>query len=234
VLLPIFTLLQVVESQAKNTYDQSITSGNSITQSGNTSIGGVNNIINNSTDFLKVFQSFNIQVVSKIGAIFLKELYNILKKDLINLLSSIIKDVEKSARLKKYTIILRLVNILLIVSQLIQDYRKCKSLINDVLLLLKTIFGKPNGNIPLPLLLLSQFLPGSSPERASINTIELLQSVGIPTGVLPDGSPNLMAVYNYMTHQGSDKEESENGKVEGVVIVPPTTGGILRVFAKKR
>jgi hypothetical protein len=234
VLLPIFTMLQVVESGAKNTYNSQISSANTITQSGNTSLGEVNNIVNNQTDFLKVFQSFNIQVVSKIGAIFLKELYNILKKDLINLLSSIIKDVEKSARLKKYAIIIRLVNVLLIVSQLIQDYRKCKSLINNILLLLNTIFGRPNGNIPLPLLLLSQFLPGSSPERASINTIELLQSVGIPTGTLPDGSPNLMAIYNYMTHQGSDKEESENGKVEGVVIVPPTTGGILRVFAKKR
>jgi hypothetical protein len=227
-------MLQVVESGAKNTYNSQITSANTITQSGNTSLGEVNNIINGQTDFLKVFQSFNIQVVSKIGAIFLKELYNILKKDLINLLSSIIKDVEKSARLKKYAVIIRLVNVLLIVSQLIQDYRKCKSLINDILLLLNTIFGRPNGNIPLPLLLLSQFLPGSSPERASINTIELLQSVGIPTGTLPDGSPNLMAVYNFMTHQGSDKEETENGKVEGVVIVPPTTGGILRVFAKKR
>jgi hypothetical protein len=234
VLLPIFTMLQVVESGAKNTYNSQITSGNTIIQSGNSVLGEVNNIVNNPTDFLKVFQSFNIEVVSKIGAIFLKELYNILKKDLINLLRSIISDVEKSARLKKYAIIIRLVNVLLIVSQLIQDYRKCKSLINDILLLLNTIFGRPNGNIPLPLLLLSQFLPGSSPERASINTIELLQSVGIPTGTLPDGSPNLMAVYNFMTHQGSDKEETENGKVEGVVIVPPTTGGILRVFAKKR
>ena len=234
VLLPIFTLLQVVESGAKNVYSQAITPYNSFIQSGNTQLGEVNNIINNSTDFLKVFQSFNIQVVSKIGEIFLKELYNVLKKDLINLLSSIIRDVEKSARLKKYATILRYVNILLAVSQLVQDYRKCKSLITDILTLLRTIFGKPNGNIPLPLLLLSEFLPGTSPERASINTIELLQSVGIPTGVLPDGSPNLMAIYNYMSHQGSDKEETENGKVEGVVIVPPTTGGILRVFAKKR
>jgi HPt (histidine-containing phosphotransfer) domain-containing protein len=234
VLFPIFTLLQVLESQAKNTYNQAITSGNTIVQSGNTTLGGVNNIINNATDFLKVFKSFNTQVISRIGAIFLKTLYEILKKDIINLVSSVISDVSKSQRLKKYTIILRLVNILLIIAQLIDDYRKCKSLITDILLLLKTIFGKPDGSIPMPLLLLTQFLPGTSPERATINTVELLQSVGIPTGTLPDGSPNLMGVYNLMTHKGSDKEESENGKVEGTVIVPPLTGGILRVFAKKR
>lgn len=234
VLFPIFILLQVVEGQAKNTYNQNVTSTNSIIQSGNTTLGGVNNIINNSTDFLKVFKSFNIQVISKIGAIFLKELYEILKKDIINLISSVIADISKSAALKKYTIILRLVNILLVLAQLIDDYRRCKSLITDILLLLKTIFGRSDGSIPMPLLLLTQFLPGSSPERATINTIELLQSVGIPTGTLPDGSPNLMGVYNLMTHKGSDKEESENGKVEGTVIVPPLTGGILRIFGKKR
>lgn len=234
VLFPIFTLLQVVEGQAKNTYNQNITSANTIIQSGNTTLGGVNNIINNSTDFLKVFKSFNIQVISRIGAIFLKTLYDILKKDIINLISSIISDISNSQRLKKYTIILRLVNILMVLAQLIDDYRKCKSLINDILLLLKTIFGRPDGSIPMPLLILTQFLPGTSPERATINTLELLQSVGIPTGTLPDGSPNLMGIYNLMTHKGADKEEAENGKVEATTIVPPLTGGLLPVWGKKR
>ena len=234
VLFPIFTLLQVVEGQAKNTYNQAVTSGNTYIQSGNTTLGGVNNIINNSTDFLKVFKSFNIQVISKIGAIFLQTLYEILKKDIINLISSVIADITKSALLKKYAIILRLVNILLILSQLVDDYRRCKSLITNILLLLKTIFGRANGSIPLPLLLFTDFLPGTSPERASINTLELLQGVGIPTGTLPDGSPNLLAIYNLMTNKGADKEESENGKIEAAVFVPPLTGGLLKVTGKKR
>jgi hypothetical protein len=86
----------------------------------------------------------------------------------------------------------------------------------------------------MPLLLLTQFLPGTSPERATINTLELLQSVGIPTGALPDGSPNLMGIYNLMTHKGADKEESENGKIEATTIVPPLTGGMVPVWGKKR
>jgi HPt (histidine-containing phosphotransfer) domain-containing protein/6-pyruvoyl-tetrahydropterin synthase len=220
VLFPIFTLIQVLESQATNTYNQAVTSGNTFIQSGNTTLGGVNNIINNGVDFLKVFKSFNIQVVSRIGAIFIKTLYEILKKDLINLISSVISDVSRGSQLKKYTIILRLVNILKIVAQLVDDYRKCKSLINDILLLLKTIFGKPNGLIPLPLLLLAAFLPGTSPERSTINTIEFLQGVGIPTGVLPDGSPNLMGIYNLMTHKGADKENAENGNAQTGVATP--------------
>ena len=231
VLFPIFILLQVVESNAVNNYNSAVTEANPILQSGNTATGDVNNIINNSNDFLKVFKSFNVEVVSKIGAVFLRVLYEELKKDILNLLSSVISDIVVRQKLKKYKIILRLINILLILSQLIDDYRKCKSLVNDILLLLKTIFGRPDGQIPLPLLFLTQFLPGYSPDRATINTVELLQSVGIPTGPLPDGSPNLMGIYNLMSNIGADNEESDNGKTEGTVITPL---GIYPVFSKKR
>ncbi len=233
VLLPIFILLQVVEGQATNTYNQNVSSTNTVIQSGNTSLGGVNNVVNNSVDFLKVFKKFNLQVISKIGAIFLKVLYEILKKDILNLLRSVLSDITKTQRLKKYAIILRLVDILVVLSQLVSDYRKCKSLINDILLLLKLIFGRGDGSIPMPLLLLTQFLPGTSPERSTINAIQELQKLGIPTGTLPDGSPNLMLLYNLSTNKGLDKEEAENGKVEGTVIVPPSPG-IFRVFGKKR
>jgi HPt (histidine-containing phosphotransfer) domain-containing protein len=231
VLFPIFILLQVVESNAVNNYNSAVTEANPILQSGNTAAGEVNNIVNNSNDFLKVFKSFNVEVVSKIGAVFLRVLYEELKKDILNLIGSIITDVVKSQKLKKYRIILRLINILLILSQLVDDYRKCKSLINSILQLLQLIFGRPDGSIPLPLLFLTQFLPGYSPERSSINTIELLQSVGIPTGPLPDGSPNLMGLYNLMSNIGVDNEESDNGKTEGTVITPL---GIYPVYSKKR
>ena len=231
VLFPIFILLQVVEGNATNNYNRAVTEVNPIIQSGNTATGDVNNIVNSSNDFLRVFKSFNVEVVSKIGAIFLRALYEELKRDVLNLLSSVILDVVVRQKLKKYKIILRLINILLVLSQLIDDYRKCKSLVKDILLLLKTIFGRPDGQIPLPLLVLTQFLPGYSPERATINTIELLQSVGIPTGPLPDGSPNLMGIYNLMSNIGADSEETENGKTEGTVITPL---GIYPVFSKKR
>lgn len=231
VLFPIFILLQVVEGNATNNYNRAVTEANPIVQSGNTATGDVNNIVNSSNDFLRVFKSFNVEVVSKIGAIFLRALYEELKRDVLNLLSSVILDVVIRQKLKKYKIILRLINILLVLSQLIDDYRKCKSLVNDILLLLRTIFGRPDGQIPLPLLVLTQFLPGYSPERATINTIELLQSVGIPTGPLPDGSPNLMGIYNLMSNIGADSEETENGKTEGTVITPL---GIYPVYSKKR
>lgn len=231
VLFPIFILLQSIEGDAINNYNKAVTEANPIIQSGNTELGEVNNIVNNSMDFLKVFKTFNIEVVSKIGAVFLRALYEELKKDLLNLLFSIIEDVVVTQKLKKYRIIIRLINILSVLSQIVDDYRQCKSLIDNILQLLKLIFGKPDGSLPLPLLFLTQFLPGYSPERATINTVELLQSVGIPTGPLPDGSPNLMGIYTLMSHRGADLEETDNGKTEGAVITP---AGILPVFSKKR
>ena len=108
----------------------------------------------------------------------------------------------------------------MIVAQLVRDFRRCKSLLDNILLLLNLVgqgrnFNQPlKSEIPAPLLLLSSVLPGYSPERATINSIEILQSLGIPTGTLPDGSPNLMLLYNLATNKAVDKEESENGKVE--------------------
>jgi len=222
VLLPIFVLLKVVESNAISQFNQVITSGNTFIQSGNNSIGGVNNIVNNATDFLKVFKTFSIQVVSKIGSIYLKTLYKILEKDIINLIYFVNQDIIKSRILKKYQIIsslLQILNYYLIISQLVDDYRRCKSLVNDILLLLNLISqssGLTTNDIPAPLLALSGFLPGTDPNRSTINTIEFLQELGLPTNALPDGSPNLMVLLTLATHKGADKENSENGKVQVV------------------
>jgi hypothetical protein len=223
VLLPIFVLLKVVESNALSQYNQLITSGNTFIQSGNNSLGGVNNIVNNSVDFLRVFKTFSIQVVSKIGAIYLKTLYKILEKDIINLIYFVNQDIIKSKILKKYQIIsalLQILNYYLIISQLVDDYRRCKSLVNDILILLNLISqssGLTSNDIPAPLLALSGFLPGTDPNRSTINTIEFLQELGLPTNALPDGSPNLMVLYNLATHKGADKENSENGKVQATI-----------------
>ena len=219
-LLPLYTLLSVVQSGATYTYNQAVTEINEttapITEFGN-SAANINaqgsNIINSGEDFLKKYKAFAIQVISLINAEFLQVLYEILKRDIVNLVSSIIADVNRSSTLKGYAIILRLAQIALVVSQLVNDYRKCKSLLDNILLLLNLIGQTVPIQIPLPLLSLAALLPGTSPERASINAIEGLQKVGIPTGTLPDGSPNLMGLYGLITNRANEKEEAENGKI---------------------
>jgi hypothetical protein len=229
VLLPLYTLLSVVQSGATYTYNQQVTTVNQVIQSGNSNTSSASNIVANGADFLKKYKKFAIETISLINVEFLKVLFSELKKDILNIVALVLKDVNKSQRLKKYAIILKLIQLALIVSQLVNDYRKCKSLMSNILLLLETINGLgpkqliSRNDIPKPLLYLSQFLPGYSPERATINTIELLQGLGIPTGTLPDGSPNLMLLYNLMSNKGVDTENAENGKVT-IVLTDPTSG----------
>lgn len=237
-LLPLYTLLSVVQSGATYTYNQAITSANTLINSANTvstNVGnaGANigaqgsNIINDGADFLKKYKTFSIQVISRINAEFLRVLYEILKKDIINLVSIIIADAAKSKILKKYAIILRLIQLALIISQLISDYRRCKNLLDNILLLLNLVgqvIRKPGNEIPLPLLTLASLLPGTSPERTTTNAIEGLQGLGIPTGTLPDGSPNLMLLYNLVSNKAIDREEAENGKIEVMTLAGPGFG----------
>lgn len=225
VLFPIFVLLQVVEKDSKNAYNQVVTSANTYIQSGNTTSGSVNNIINNPVDFMKTFESFNIQVTSRIGAIFIKQLFELLKKDLINLLASVVTDIAKGRLEKKYLTISRLTEIALILQQIaksVDDYRRCKSLVDEIQTILKLLMGlaPPGSEIPAPLLLLTKFLPGTSAERSTINAIQELQKLGVPTGVLPDGSPNLMLLYNLATNKGVEKEKAQNGKINAIGISP--------------
>lgn len=222
VLFPIFTMLSVVEIKAKNKVNNYINSANTYVDSANTFLQSgttvgedVNNVINDQVDFVKKFRSFVIEVTSRLNAEFLKVLFDILKAEIFFLLSSIIKDIEKDAAKKKYAMILRLVQIGYIIIQGISDYRKCKSLLDEITLLLSAIngFGLKNV-IPSPLLLLSRFLPGYSAVRATINSIQEMQRAGIPTGPLPDGSANKMNQFVESVIRGIDAEKVANGKVQ--------------------
>ena len=237
VLLPLYTLLSVVQSGGTYTYNQAVTGVNNVTSGANTAVGNAgsdigkatSNVVTNGTEFLKTFKTFSIQVISKINAEFLEVLFEILKKDIINLVSSIIQDVSKSRIEKKYTMILRLIQIALVVSQLLDDYRKCKSLLDNILQLLNLV-GQTLGlrrEIPLPLLALSGLLPGISPEKMTINGIEILQALGLPTGTLPDGSPNLTLQFLLGSNKGITKNIAEDGKIEGVGASGPITGKFI-------
>ena len=115
--------------------------------------------------------------------------------------------------------ILKLIQLLLIVAQFISDWRKCKSVVDEILMLLKVALTGFGGSIPIPLLFASQLLDGFSATRAFIGTIEELQKLGIPTGPMPDGSPNLHVLSVLSQLKAMSDEEAENGKVQ--IAVPP-------------
>jgi hypothetical protein len=178
--------------------------------------------INSFTSFMKNFKSYVKSVISKIGALFVETLFGIIKKDIIRLIKSISREILIERVRLKYKRITKLIDLLLIVAKFVSDWRQCKSVIDELFMLLNLARGKGVGSgVPLPLLFGSQLLEGSSPTRAFINTIEDLQSLGIPTGPMPDGSPNLTMLSMFSSIKGSADEIAENGKIE--IAIPPLT-----------
>jgi len=190
VLLPIFTMLKSL--------------GNTVTDQ-----------INSFIDFAKKFKSFVINLVSKIGSLFVKELFELIKKDIKNLIQQVIMDVAKEQGDKRIIMILKLIQLLLVIIQFINDWRRCKSVVDELLWLLKIATSGWGGQgIPLPLLFASQLMSGYSESRAFLGAIEEMQKLGIPTGPMPDGSPNLEVLSKFAQMKAMANEEAENGKVQ--------------------
>jgi hypothetical protein len=175
--------------------------------------------INSWVDFVNQFRRFTIDLISKIGALFVEELFNLIKKDILNLLQTVIKDLAREKADKRIIMIIKLIQILIVIAQFIADFRKCKSVIDEILWLLKIALSGWGGEIPLPLLAASQLLDGYSETRAFISTLEELQKLGIPTGDLPDGSPNLGIASILSQMKAQAVENAENGKTQ--IFIPP-------------
>ena len=176
-------------------------------------------------DFAKIFKKFLINLVSKVGAIFVEELFKLIKEDILKLVQQVISDIAKEKIVKKYAMILKLLALLLAIIGLITDYRKCKNLIDDILALLGLLNlpGMSSG-IPLPFLYAAQLLDGYSESRAFIGVIEEMQSLGIPTGAMPSGAPNLDILSKFGQMKAMAFEDAENNKVQiavGPLVVTP-------------
>lgn len=174
------------------------------------------------TDFAKIFKKFFINLVSKVGAIFVEELFKLIKEDILKLLQQIISDIVRERQFKKYAMILKLIGLLLAIISVISDYRRCKSLVDEIFAILNLInLPGIGGGIPLPLLFASQLLDGYSESRAFIGVIEELQSLGIPTGAMPSGAPNLEMLGKFGQMKAMANEDAENNKIQ--IAVGPLT-----------
>lgn len=183
----------------------------------------VADLIGDFLSFAKLFSRFTIAMMSIIGALFIQELFKIIKRDIKRLVNEIITDIAKEKIMKKYAMILKLIQIILIIAKFIDDWRKCKSVVDEILALLNLISsgGKKGGGVPSFILAASELLDGFSNTRAAINIIEEFQKIGLPTGPMPDGSPNLVLQSELARVTGLSKEWVENGKAQ--IFVKPLT-----------
>lgn len=192
-----------------------------ITLSKSLKLSNIDNI-DSLQSFVLVFKRFIVNITSKVASIFIEELFEIIKKNISQLVEDILKTIALETKNKQIRIIASIIYALYLLGSLIVDFRKCKSVVDELLKLLNlglSFIGGPQ--IPLPILAAADLLPGVSDTRAFSNVLEQLQKSGLPTGDLPDGSPNLMNIAMFGLIKGQNQEVSENGKVN--VFIPPIT-----------
>lgn len=192
----------------------------------------LDNLFDDLEKFMKTFRKFVVNFMQKVTAIFVEELFKIVKKQIKQLVEKILSDIVKEAKNKQLAMYSAIVYALLALGQALLDYRNCKSVIDDILKLLNLGISQLNLGLPLFALAGSSLLGGVSDTRAFANVIENLQGLGLPTGDAPDGGPNLMNMAMMAQIKGSNLETFTNGKVE--VYVPPPVGfaGPFPIVAK--
>lgn len=248
VLLPIFTFKQLLENQVLGFANQVITSGNTVinvvnglVQSANTINQLANPIIDDGVEFARKLRQFIFGVIGAIAEKFLEVLFGILKKNLLNLIRVILGDIAKTTkdiRIRKIQALLDAGEFLVTAFVTVRNYRECKNLIGQIQKILKLISRQIPNTTPISkgLIGLANYLPGVSPERATINAIEIAQKFSLPTGALADGQPNKMIFYQLATQRGLKFEEAANGVVD-IGIDPIQTaaaGGIPILVGKNR
>lgn len=180
----------------------------------------VADFIDSIVDFFKKFKACLTKLISKIGAIFVKALFEYIKQDLLRLVRKMVGQINKEKAAKKYILYLKLAAIIALLVKAFLDWRKCKSVIDEIVLILNIIMmgsNKDDGISPFLLSVAGQ-LPGYSPTRALTNIIEELEKIGLPTGPAPSGAPNanLLAIKAKL-----DGEQKERLNQKGAALVPP-------------
>jgi hypothetical protein len=193
-------------------------------------------LIEDLEDFFLTFKSFLIEMMSKIGSIFVEELFKNIKANLSQLVRLIITDISKESRDATTKMIFTVLETVIILADGFLDWRQCKSVVDELFKLLQIAGRNLDLGLPSFALSLSRFLPGMSETRVYANYIEELQKNGIPTGDLPDGSPNIALQSNLSMIKGQFKEMHENGKTEvtldPISIIGGSTTGSVKMYGK--
>jgi hypothetical protein len=203
VLFPMMIMIRALEALKNNTQ-------NSVLQD-----------VYNLESFTKTFPRFNIQVASKISATFIKILRDIIVRDIRKLTRGLVSNLRREANKKRLLQTKSLLALSIILTQIVPDLRKCKSIIDSITQIVELALRGSRYDIPEVALLFADLRSGFSDNRAMIESIEEMQSLGIPTGPMPDGSPNLWLLSVKATIVGVERERLKNAKNQQVL--PPLT-----------
>jgi hypothetical protein len=170
------------------------------------------NEIEDFATFMKNMKTYLVNMASRIASIFIEELFKLLKKNIRRLVETLMVEIVKESKNAQLKVITGIVYILLQLASAVVDWRQCKSVVDEILNLLNLAI--PGGSRPPTFALAAAgLLPGSSPTRAQANITENMQKLGLPTGDMPDGSPNLVLPSIFQQQKGMQDEQLENGVV---------------------
>ena len=89
-------------------------------------------------DFFNQFKDMIIELMSKIGAIFVEELFKEIQKNLTVLVRLIIEEIARESKNAQARMIFAIINTVILVGELVADWRQCKSVVDELLTLLST------------------------------------------------------------------------------------------------
>jgi hypothetical protein len=183
-------------------------------------------------DFSRIYKKYLIQVSSKISSIFIEELVKEIRNQVKDLIQDLInQELLELVNKKNKTIqsVLSLINAGLTAAALISDYRRCQSIIDELESLLqigKRLASLSGAGLPPVVNYLSFTKPGMTPTSILKRYVQKLEDSGIPTGDLPNGSPNLGLIAQQAFNESLLDEIAENSKVT-VAISTKEVAGVL-------
>jgi hypothetical protein len=184
------------------------------------SVGSIKiDLVEDFKTFTENMKEFLVNLTSKISAIFIEELFKLLKKNIRKLVEILMLEIVRESKDARLKMITSIVFILLQLANAALDWRECKSVVDEILNLLNLGLTALGSRIPSFVLASGGLLGGFSSTRAFANMVQKFQEAGIITGDLPDGSPNKLLPSLKDMIDAQHDEQLSNGKTE--IFIPP-------------
>lgn len=170
-------------------------------------------------DFLQEFRKMMVNITSKIQAIFVKALLDAIKVNLRGMMRAIVTKTYNQILTNQQRLYLKGLNIGLTALQGYQDYRRCKSVVDELQTILDIsaqIQRSQKANKLKTPAYVNYAAAAAKVGMTSIGmltkTIQKMNDTGVPTGDLPSGNPNIGLIMLKNLTDSVLEEVIDNGK----------------------
>ncbi len=134
-------------------------------------------------------------------------------------MASIVRETANEILTNKQKLILQGINIALSTFAAVQDVRRCKNVVNELLRIVSLSYalrnalkGTPSDDVPTIINYVSAAAKGGmSPTSVMTKFIEKMEEQGVPTGDMPSGKPNVGMLMQKSKFESFIDELTQNG-----------------------